>query len=177
MNTNAAAAASPTTPSAPRLPFDPVAMMPVDKEHTERDAARYGEAFEFRRFDGDVIYPAVLKAIQEGAKSTTPDAIKYDPMLEQVRAMPDAIKDALLPLGEAEEEQEETVTRGGQVVETKKVKVKVPVPPTAAMTPERRQAREFVLEVARMWFTNELHNALKGARLGIHIVKNLRWKL
>lgn len=165
---------------AEKLPFDPLALCPLNEEHTSAHAVgNPGEPFEWHTFDGDLVFPAVIQAIVAGAKSTGPPATAamYDPILDWVRANPEAVEDAIRDFDYADKTVEETVVRDGVVVATREALVKVPILPSESLSDERRTARAEVLEIARKWFTNELHLAIGGKRLGVKIVKRPRWKL
>lgn len=125
--------------------------------------------------DPEVMYPAVLAAIQEGKQKPTEE--RHQLLVAQARGMTQALADALLPAGVREETASEEVTRGGKLLKRRDVKVKIPVPPAETLPAERRAARANVLEIARLWFTNELHHAIEQTPMGVHILKNVRWKL
>lgn len=102
------------------------------------------------RAQADDFYPAVLDAIADGSAPTndgSDDARHYAQEVAVVRPLSEGIADARLTLDQLAE---------------------------AAGSPEqlaaRRVTRSRVLEVARRWFTNELHRAIGGGPLALKIL-------
>lgn len=153
------------------MSFDPLKLA-TREEREQRGRQGYDLWFVV---DPDLMYPAVLAAIKAGDQKPRED--RHVQLVAQARQMTQALADALLPARHVEKEADELVTRDGQVLKARKVKVKVALPVASELPPERRAARAHVLEVARLWFTNELHHAVEQKPMGLHILKNERWRL
>jgi hypothetical protein len=165
--------------------FDPL-------QFVEEEEPRRGSDKRFV-VNADTLYPVIVAAIEAGAKCSTPDASKYDPLLRRARQDSQALADALAECGTQEVEQTQEVIVGGTLLadgsvaggkrEQRPVRVTLPVLPCEALPSERLLARALVLEIARKWFTNELQHALPARSDGgqwsleLYWPNQPRWKL
>ena len=144
-----------------------------------------------RRFevDADKCYPAVVAAIKEGMQCSTPDAIKYNPLIQRARKQQQGLEDALAEVVEVEREGEQEVILGGETImgedgpmtvggrrEKRLVKIKIPQLPCEQLPAERLLGRALILEIARKWFTNELRCAAEGS-IEVYWSNSPRWRL
>ena len=147
--------------------FSPLDLVEVEDRATPE--AREGPPRKWFVVDPDVMYPAVIAAIVAGVMPSDRsqvidgkleedhDAGHYRRALTRVRVhYKNHIDDALLPLVEQAEGP--------------------PLSPVCGLDPHRRAIRADILEVARLWFTNELQRAV-GGPIGLHILKSERWTL
>lgn len=143
-----------------------------------------------RRFsvDASILYPMVIRAIADGKRCSTPDANHYNPRIAKAKSFTQAMDDAVAECQYRDDAISQQVLVGAEVMpdgtviggayENRVTTVRVPVLPCEFLPADRRSARAYVLEVARLWFTNELQHAIE-CPLELHITGDgcHRWRL